>query len=112
MNRRLVVSAMVLAASIVGTQAVYAAPGHVKTPGNPVVEAKARLVKFSLRNDSTATLKLKAGDNEYAIAPGKTADMKLPDGTQLIAVEAVSHDPGAVIATVSSALSGNTLVLR
>ena len=112
MNRRLVVSAMALAVSMLGTQAVYAAPAHVGSPLHAFVGAKVKLVKFSVRNDSGAPMKLKAGENEVAIEAGKTADMKLAEGTQIVTVEASNHEAGSVIATVSSSLAGNTLVLR
>jgi hypothetical protein len=110
MNRRLVISAMVLSVSMLGTQAANAM--HINTPVHAAVNAKAKMVKFSVRNDSSAPIKLKAGDDEMSIAPGKTADMKVAQGTQIIALEAQNREAGSVVATVSDSLSGNTLVVR
>jgi len=109
---RFVMSAMVLSASMIGSQAVYAAPVHLNVPVRAAVESKVKLVKFSVRNDSKAPMKLKAGDNEVAIEPGKTANLSLPTGTQITTVEAANREAGSLVATVSDALSGNTLALR
>jgi hypothetical protein len=112
MNRRSVFGVMLMAASLVSAQAVYAAPTTIHTPVNAIF-AKVKLVKFTLRNDTAAPLKLKAGDNEMTLMPGKTLDLKLASGQQIVAVEAsASYAAGAVITTVSDQLDGSTLALR
>ena len=74
MNRRSVFGVMVMAATLVSAQAVYAAPTAVHSPVNAIY-ANAKLVKFTLRNDSSAPLKLKVGDNEMTLLPGKPVDV-------------------------------------
>ena len=112
MKRIFLASTLLVAASLCTTQSSFAAPVHMASPVHAFVGAKTDMVKFTVRNDSASEVKIKAADNEVTIAPGKTADMKLPNGTQLIAVQGTSHEAGSVLATVSSALKGNTLVVR
>ncbi len=112
MNRRLVASTLLVAASLLSTSSAFASTASLHAPVNAFFGAKSDLIKFTVRNDSASEVKLKAGENETTIAPGRTADMKLPNGTQVIAVSGTSHDAGSVLATVSSALKGNTLVVR
>ena len=112
MNRRSGVGVMVMAASLVSAQAMYAAPAAVHAPVNAIF-AKVKFVKFTLRNDSAAPLKLKAGDTEVTLQPGKTVDVKLTEGQQIVAVEtSPNYAAGAVITTVSDQLNGTTLALR
>lgn len=113
MYRRFVLSATVVAASLIGTQAVYAAPiTSNDAPVHAFIAAQGKLVKFNVRNDSKSPMRLKAGESEIAIEPGKTANLKLTEGTQLVVVEASNREPGAVVATISSDFSGSTLALR
>ncbi len=112
MNRRLIATAMAVAVSVLGTQAAYALPHLEDTPIRAAVGAKVKQIKFSVRNDSSATVRFKAGDQEISLAPGKTTEIKVANGAQVISLEAQNREPGSVIATVSDALSGNTLVLR
>ena len=112
MNRRSVVGVIVMAASLVSAQAMYAAPAAIHAPVNAIF-AKGKFVKFTLRNDSAAPLKLKAGDTELTLLPGKPVDVKLTEGQQIVAVEASpNYAAGAVITTVSDQLNGTTLALR
>lgn len=112
MTRRLVASTLLVAASLLSAQSIYASPVSVHAPVNAFFGAKSNAIKFTVRNDSASEVKLKAADSEITLAPGKSADMKVPSGTQLIALAGTSHEPGSVIATVSDALKGNTLVVR
>lgn len=112
MTRRTLASTLLVAASLLSAQSVYASPVSFHAPVNAFFSAKSDLIKFSVRNDSASEVKLKAGDNETTIAPGKTADMKLANGTQVIAVAGTAHEAGSVLVTVSSVLKGNTVVVR
>lgn len=112
MTRTSLASALLVAASLCTVQSAFASPVVVASPLHAFAGAKTDMIKFSVRNDSAAEVRIKAADNEFTIAPGKTADMKLPNGTQLIAMQGTSHEAGSVLATVSSALKGNTLVVR
>ncbi len=112
MNRRIVATTLLVAASLLSATSAFASTTSFHAPVNAFFGAKSDLVKFTVRNDSATEVKLKAGDSETTIAPGKSADMKLPNGTQVIALAGTSHDAGSVLATVSNALKGNTLVVR
>jgi len=94
------------------TQAVYAAPTAVHSPVNAIY-SKVKLVKFSLRNDTSAPLKLKIGDNVVTLLPGKPVDVKLADGKQIIAVETTaSYDAGSVVAIAAEQLDGTTVAIH
>ena len=70
-------------------------------------------VSFALRNDSTAPIELRAGDNTMTIAPGKTLSLKLPVGTRVQTAAATATRPaGDLVAQVSPALKNTTIVLH
>jgi hypothetical protein len=114
MNRKSVMSVMVMAASLVSASAVYAAPASVRTPVNAIYSnANGKLVKFSLRNDSSVPLKLKVGDQEMTLAPGKPVDVKLAVGQTVIAEETTAtNKAGDVLATAFDGLNGATVSVR
>jgi len=112
MNRRSVFGVMVMAATLVSAQAVYAAPTAVHSPVNAIY-SNAKLVKFTLRNDSSAPLKLKVGDNEMTLLPGKPVDVKLATGQQIVAVETTAtNQAGTVLATAMPGMDGATVSVR
>jgi len=112
MNRKSVMGVMVMAAVLVSTQAVYAAPTAVHSPVNAVY-VKIKMVKFSLRNDTSAPLKLKIGDNVVTLQPGTPVDVKVPDGQQIIAVETTAnYAAGSVVATAAEQLDGTTVAIH
>jgi len=112
MNRKSVMGVMVMAAVLMSTQAVYAAPTAVHSPVNAIY-SKVKLVKFSLRNDTSAPLKLKIGSNEVTLLPGKPLDVKVPDGQQIVAVDTTSNYAGGdVIATAAEQLDGTTVAIH
>jgi hypothetical protein len=112
MNRNSVMSVMVLAASLVSAQAVYAAPTSVKVPVNAIF-SNSKMVKFTLRNDSSAPLKLKVGDAEMTLLPGKPVAVKLAAGQTVVALEATTSNPaGTVLATAMDGMDGATISVR
>ncbi len=112
MNRRILSTAVLVASSLVSTQAVHAAPLTLPSTVHAMF-AKTKLVSFSLRNDSAAPLKIMAGDSAMTIDAGKTLAMKLPAGTSVTAVEATSTlSAGAVITQVTGELSGATIAIK
>jgi len=111
MNRRFVVGTMVMAAALFSAQGVYAAPASNLAPLHTA--SKTKLVKFTLRNDSHATVTVKAGDTQMSLEPGKPMQVALPEGQQIIALQATAAGPaGSVVATVSQEYGGNTVVLQ
>jgi hypothetical protein len=112
MNRRNVVTAMVLAASIFTTGAVYAAPASVHSPVHAML-GNQKLVSFNLHNATTEPLKVKAGDQEMTLSPGSVTKVKLPAGTKIVTEEATAkYEVGSVLATVSSELKDATVTLN
>ena len=74
---------------------------------------KVKMVKFSLRNDTGAPVKLKAGTDSMTVENGKVLELKLAEGTQVTLEEATATQPaGTVVAQVSTTLSGSTLVIH
>jgi hypothetical protein len=112
MNRRSVVTAMVLGASLLASEAMYAAPVARYSPMHAMY-SREKLVKFNLRNATDAPIKVKAGDLEVTLPPGKDVPMKLPVGTKVVVLEASTHyTPGSVVTDVYADLSDSTLVLK
>lgn len=113
MNRRIVVAVTLAAVSFVSVEAVPSAGAAVIAVPVHALSAKPKLVKFNLRNDSGAPVKLKAGDESMTINAGKVMSLKLPEGTRLTLEEATTKRPaGDVLAEVSKSLDGNTLVIN
>jgi hypothetical protein len=111
MNRRLVVGTMVMAAAVLAGQAASAEVA-VKAPLHAMY-SHVKLVSFSVRNDSKEPIKVKAGDTEVTLQPGKLVPMKLVAGTKIVAEETTpSFAAGALISVVSSDLADSTLVLK
>jgi len=101
-----------MAATLVSAQAVYAAPTAVHSPVNAIY-VKVKMIKFTLRNDSSAPLKLKIAGNAVTLLPGKPLDVKVPDGQQIVAVDTTSnYAAGDVIATAAEQLDGTTVAIH
>jgi hypothetical protein len=111
MNRRLVVGTMVMAAAIF---AVQAASAEVAVPAPlHAIYSHVKMVSFSVRNDSKEPIKVKAGDSEVTLQPGKLVPLKLEAGTKIVAEEATpTFAAGELITVVSNELSDSTLVLK
>ena len=74
-----------MAAAMFAGQAVYAA-----TPlSNPIpmhnAVGKTKLVSLNLRNDSKAPIKVKVGENEMTLEPGKLTAVKAAVGDKIVA---------------------------
>jgi hypothetical protein len=112
MKNRFAVSTMVVALSLVASQAVYASPVAFHTPvhanyGHP------KTVSFSVRNDSAQPMKLKAGDQEMTLAPGKTVPMRLAAGVSVLLVEATATTAaGTVLVTAAPELQDATVAFK
>ena len=112
MKRLSVVTAMVLGVSILSSEAMFAAPLAVHTPVHAMF-GRDKLVKFNLHNSTDAPIKVKAGDAEVTLPPGKDVPVKLAVGAQIVVQEASTHyTQGNVVAVVSSALSDTTVKLN
>jgi hypothetical protein len=111
MNRRFVVGTMVVAAMLAGGT-VYAAPAPATTLSSAGY-GKTKLVSFNLRNDSKSPIRVKAGEQEMTLEPGKLTPIKLAVGDKIVAEETTPNYPaGTVISVVTSDLFNNTLALN
>ena len=112
MNRRSVVIAMVVGVSMLTSEAMYAVPVAVHSPVYAMFGAQG-LVKFSLHNDTDTPIKVKAGDTEMTLAPGKIVPVKLPVGAKVVVEEASTHYAvGSVVTVVYEELQDSTLTLK
>lgn len=113
MIRRVMGSTVLLAAVLLAGETVYAAPRiHSDVPGR-VKTGKTKLVSFQLRNDSKQPLKVKVGDQELTLVPGKATAVKLASGTTIVAEETTADiTAGSVLATVNPAFSNATVALK
>jgi hypothetical protein len=111
MNRRLVVGTMVMAAAMLAGQ-VASAEVAVPAPLHAIY-SHVKLVSFNVRNDTKEPIKVKAGDTEVTLQPGKLVPMKLEVGVKIVAEETTpSFAAGAVLSVVSTDLSDATLALK
>ncbi len=112
MKRLSVVTAMVLSASLLTSEAMFAMPLAVHAPVHAMLSGQ-KLVKFNVHNATTAPIKVKAGDAELTLPPGKDVPLKLPVGSKVVVEEASTHYPvGNVLTVVSNDLSEATLILN
>ena len=103
---------MVLGASILTSEAMYAAPVAIYSPMHAMFSTE-KLVKFNLHNGTDTPIKVKAGDLEMTLLPGKDVPVKLPVGAKVVVEEASTHyTQGSVITVVSQDLNSATLRLN
>jgi hypothetical protein len=112
-NRYFLMGAIVMAAAMLAGQAVYAESAAIPTTPGHATFKSPKPVRFNMRNDSKMAIKVKAGDNEVVLEPGKIVPMKLEVGAQVVAEEMAPNYPsGTVIAVVAAYLSDSTIVLH
>lgn len=112
MNRRLV-SAMALSVSLLASGPMFASPTLGARVPVQAMFGKTKLVSVNLRNDSKQPIKVKAGDTELTLEPGKLTPVKMSEGQTIVAQDSTPDRPaGTIIATVNSSLSGATIALR
>ena len=111
LRRNVFVAALVVATTLVPTQAVFAS----SLPVSPVHAffGKTKMVKLSLRNDSGAPIELRAGETVMTLNNGETKALALPPGTRITTTAATkTHEAGALIAEVSDSFSGATVSIH
>lgn len=110
MHRRIVAIAMATVLSFSAAASVQAAPFFHHSASDK--GSAGKMISFSIRNDSKQELVLKTGDQQVTIEPGKTAAMKLAEGTDVVTVTDTSTKAaGSVVTKVSKQLQGNTLAI-
>ena len=112
MKRLSVITAMVLSASLLTSEAMYAAPLAIYSPMHAMYSTE-KLVKFNVHNATNAPIKVKAGETEMTLPPGKDVPLKLPVGSKVVVQEASTHyTEGNVLTVVSNDLNEATLILN
>lgn len=110
-SRHSLIIAALVATSFLSSQAMNAAVIHGPNPTHAMF-GTAKTVQFSVRNDCTDTVELKAGDQTITVAAGKTVKVKIPAGTKIITTTATGHsEAGTVVVEVSDSLSGATVAI-
>jgi hypothetical protein len=113
MNRRSVVTAMVIAASMLTSEAMYAAPAVAMHSPVLAMFSHEKMVSFSMKNATSAPITVKAGEKEMTVAAGQTVALKLPLGTKVVSVnDTKDHPAGTVVVEVGSQLSDATVVFN
>ena len=104
----------VVAASLLATPAVYAAPASISSPVHAMFsKTKSTTVKLSIRNDSGTAMEVKVGDQVMTLDPGKPVTLKLEVGTRIVANTATpSHPAGSLIEEVIKDHDGATIVIH
>jgi spore coat protein U-like protein len=106
---------MVLAAAMLASESVYAAPTMaVRIPVHAKMFSRDKqMVNFHLRNDSKEPLTVKAGGQELTLEPGKPVNVSLKIGETVTVAKATPRfAEGTVLATVNSDLKDATIALR
>jgi hypothetical protein len=112
MKSRAIFPISVAIASLTVLSLVYAAPIRFVVPVHAMF-AKAKMVRLSVRNDSSTPIELKAGEQVMTLNPGKTLALNLPVGTRILAnTTSGKYQAGAVLAEISPELSDVTLSLK
>lgn len=111
-RRSLFVAALV-ATSLFSSQVVHAAVIHVPNPTHAMfANSNSKPVQFSVRNDCSSTLELKAGDQTITVEAGQTVKVKIPAGTKLITTKPTTHsEAGSVVVEVTDSLNGATVAV-
>jgi len=105
-------SIAIVVAGSMASVAAYAAPTDVPSVVR-VGFSKSQTVKCTLRNDSSAQLQLKLGEEIVSIDAGKTLAVKIPVGTKIVVnVATAGHAAGEVIAEISKSLDNATLAIK
>lgn len=113
MIRRVIGSSMVLAVVLMAGESIFAEPlTALHVPVNAMGKQK-EMVTFHLRNDSSQTLQVKAGNQQLTLEPGKPVDVTLKIGDTVTVAKGTSKFPeGTVIATASQDIKDSTIALR
>jgi hypothetical protein len=114
MIRRVMGSAMVLAAVLMAGESVYAAPTTaLHVPVFAKMGKTKQMVSFHLRNDSKEPIVVKAGSQEMTLDPGKPVDVTLKIGDTITVAKTTPRFPeGTVLTTVNPDLKDTTIALR
>ena len=109
MKNRNVFFAAVIAASLFTTPVVYAS--QVAVPVHAMF--KTKMVKLSLRNDTSSPIDVAVGDKVMTLDPGKPVNLSLAVGTRIVAKTATAnHAAGSLIGEVITEHNGTTIGIR
>ncbi len=112
MNRRIITAAMATLLSLSAAGSLQAAPMSPFFHAASDKASTGKMVSFSVRNDSKATLVLKSGEQQYTIEPGKTTGLKLQEGSEIVNVSGTEKQAaGSILMKVDKQLQGNTLAI-
>ncbi|MEI9978318.1 MAG: hypothetical protein WDN23_04835 [Edaphobacter sp.] len=111
MNR---LTTVFIAASLLATPAVYAAPVAISSPVHAMFgKTKSNTVKLNLRNDSATPFDVKVGDKVMTLDPGKPVSLNLEVGTRIVSSsDTPNHPAGSLIEQVIKDHNGATIVIR
>ena len=108
----MIVGTMVMMASLIGSEAVYAQPVSIHVPVHAIF-AKTKMVSFTVRNETKELVQVTVSGSTVDIAPGKSTNVKAADGEKILAANSTAHYAvGTVIVVASSAISDASIVLR
>jgi hypothetical protein len=113
LRNRVALGTMVMAAAMLAGQGVYAEVPASTPTLTRAAYGKAKMVKFNLRNDSKAPLKLQVNGQEMTLAPGQLTSVKLAVGDKIVAENAgPGYAAGDVLQVVADGLNDSTVVLQ
>ncbi len=108
MKRRnlIAIAAVALSVSPTAPSTVFAASAGMNAPVHAMF-GQTKTVHYTMRNDTTASMELKVGEDVVNLEAGKSLEVKLPPGSRIVANSTTpNHTAGSVIAEVSDSLNG------
>jgi hypothetical protein len=109
--RRSLIAASMVAVGICSSPSVHAS--ILKPTHTMFSSSKVKTISLTLRNDTGASIELRAGDTVMKLESGGKMSVKLPVGTRILAgTETHKLKPGELVVEVSSELNGGTVIIN
>ncbi len=104
--------AATLAIALSSASAFSAPVDYTTVSGHPM-STKTKTVQILLKNNTGVAIDVRDGETIVHLAPGQTATCKFPLGTSIVEETATEHHKAGevLVAAVSTALSGSTVVI-
>jgi hypothetical protein len=115
MNRLTTIALSLASLILIAPTSIHAAESAaVAASPNPSSSThKAKMVHFSIRNDTNQAFDLQAGEDLIKVDKGRSVHLKMPIGTSLFfASSASSHQAGSLFTVISTELSDTTIAVH
>jgi hypothetical protein len=114
MNRLTTIALSLASLMLIAPTSIHAESAAIAASPNPSSSThKAKMVHFSIRNDTNQAFDLQAGEDLIKVDKGRSVHLKMPTGTSLFfASSASSHQAGSLFTVISTQLSDATIAVH